>query len=176
MAKGIHQTSYFSHLISNLYFYSMSELAHLTGILEQMRKFCGYRDRCHREVRSKLLKLRVYGDDLEAVMSELIREDYLNEERFARSFARGKFRINHWGRRRITMELKRRDVSDYCIRRGLEEIDDEEYLAVIDDAIARKITDMADWATRKKVHDFLVRRGFEQPLVLERINRYVNSV
>ncbi|MDX1478788.1 MAG: regulatory protein RecX [Saprospiraceae bacterium] len=153
----------------------MSELAHLAGVIEQMRKFCGYRDRCHSEVRSKLLKLRVYGDDLEAVMTELIRDDFLNEERFARSFARGKFRINHWGKNRITMELKRRRVSDYCIRRGLEEIDEEEYLNYVDEVIARQISDPIDWSVRRKVHDALVRKGFEQPLVLERINRHVAS-
>ncbi len=154
----------------------LSDNSHLSGITEQMRKFCGYRDRCHSAVRAKLLKLRVYGDDLETVMSELIREDYLNEERFATSFARGKFRINYWGRNRIRMELKRRRVSDYCLQRGLEEIDEEEYLAYIDRVVEGRITDAGDWATRKKTHDFLARKGYESSIALERLNKYVASL
>ena len=153
-----------------------SEDTHLTGIIVQLRKFCGYRDRCHSEVRSRLLKLRVYGDDLETVMSQLISEDLLNEERFARSFARGKFRINHWGRMRIGIELKRRRVSDYCRQRGLEEIDEEEYLAYIDRIVEDRVADGSDWETRKKTHDFLMRKGFESGLVLERINRRAASL
>ena len=152
----------------------MSDTSHLESALIQLRKFCGYQERCHKEVRTKLLKIRVYGDDLEKVMTQLIQEDYLNEERFARSYARGKFRINHWGRYRIRIELKRKSVSEYCINRGLEEIDDEEYVAWVDDFITKKLPDNPDWPTRKKVSDALMRKGYESELVKERIGRYCN--
>lgn len=152
------------------------ENTQLAGIMAQMRKFCDFRDRCHSEVRSKLLKLKVYGDDLEQVMTALIREDLLNEERFARNFTRGKFRINHWGRIRIRLELKRKQVSDYCIRKGLEEIEQHEYEAYLDKIIAQRLTDGSDWSLRKKTHDYLARKGFESSLILERIDKFAATL
>jgi len=65
--------------------------------LEKLRRYCAYQDRCHQEVRQKLLSLKMYGDDLEEIITELINEDFLNEERYAQSFARGKFRMKKWG-------------------------------------------------------------------------------
>ena len=93
----------------------------LSDILDQMRRYCVTQDRCHSEVRTKLLKKHVYGDDLEEILSQLVSEDFLNEERFARSYARGKFRMNKWGKFKIRMMLKQKQVSDYCIRKGLED-------------------------------------------------------
>lgn len=93
--------------------------------VDRLQRFCVYRDRCHSEVRSKLLKLEVYGDDLEEVMSELIRTDFLNEERFSVNYARGKYRTNNWGRIKIKQELKKRKIGEYCIRKALKEIDQE---------------------------------------------------
>ena len=90
--------------------------------LKKLQKYCAYQDRCHQEVRSKLLDLGIYGDDLENVMVELIEENFLNEERFARSYARGKFRIKKWGKVRILRELKQRQISAYCIRKGMEKL------------------------------------------------------
>ena len=87
-------------------------------ILIKMQRYCDYQERCHQEVRSKLIRMQVYGEELEQIMAILIEEDLLNEERFARSFARGRHRIKAWGRHRITRELKKRQISDYCIRKG----------------------------------------------------------
>jgi len=94
-------------------------------ILHKMMHYCDYQDRCHQEVRTKLLQLKVYGQDLEEVMSELISQDYLNEERYARSYARGKYRIKGWGRIKIRQALKAKRISDYSIRKGLLEIEEE---------------------------------------------------
>jgi regulatory protein len=66
--------------------------------LKKLQRYCAYQDRCHQEARRKLLDLGIYGDDLEEIISELISDNFLNEERFARSFARGKFRIKGWGK------------------------------------------------------------------------------
>ena len=70
--------------------------------LDKMQRYCGYQDRCHQEVRTKLLTLKIYGDLLEEIMSDLISEGYLNEERFARNYARGKYRIKGWGKIKLT--------------------------------------------------------------------------
>lgn len=95
--------------------------------LQQLGHFCGYRERCHEEVREKLSNLGVWGSDRDEILAKLIEGDYLNEERFARVYAGGKFRVNKWGRNRIRFELKQKRVIDYCIRKGLLEIDEEEY-------------------------------------------------
>ena len=95
--------------------------------LKKLQRYCAYQDRCHKEVRSKLLDLGVYGDELEAIIAELVTENFLNEERFARSYARGKFRMRQWGKKRIVRELKVRDISEYCIRKALLEIEEDVY-------------------------------------------------
>lgn len=137
--------------------------------IDRMRKFCAYQDRAHSEVRTKLIKLQVYGDDLEEVMSQLISEDYLNEERFARSYARGKFRMNKWGKFKIRMHLKYKRVSDYCINKGMEEIEEEEYISTIDDLLMRKLGESPDPKAKQKARDALMRKGFEPALVSSRI-------
>lgn len=142
----------------------------LSEILLQMRSYCGYQERCHSEVRTKLLKLHVYGDDLESIIAELVRDDFLNEERYARSFARGKFRINHWGRNKIRLYLHRKDISDYCIRKGLSEIDEDEYTQYIEEQIAHKLQKGDDFKARRKAGDALIRKGFEPALVWESMN------
>ncbi len=96
--------------------------------LQKLQRYCAYQDRCHSEVRSKLLDLGIYGDELEEIIAELITDNFLNEERFARSYARGKFNIKKWGRHRIKQELKRRQITDYCLRKAMEEIEETDYL------------------------------------------------
>jgi len=133
--------------------------------LDRMRKYCDYQERCHREVRTKLLELKVYGMDLEEVISSLIQEGYLNEERFALAFVSGKFRIKRWGRNKIIQELKKRDVSDYCIESGLSQIDESEYIKAI-----RYQIDKAKSLGAKTDFDILqytMRKGFENSLVRE---------
>ena len=82
--------------------------------LAKLQRYCAYQDRCHQEVRTKLIDLGVFGDTLEEIITDLIKDNFLNEERFARSYARGKFRMRKWGRIKIRQELKLRKISDYC--------------------------------------------------------------
>ena len=117
--------------------------------IDRMRKFCSYQERAHSEVRTKLLKLQIYGDDLEDIIHQLISDDYLNEERFARSYVRGKFRMNKWGKFKIRLHLQQKRVSDYCINKGMEEIDEEEYISIIDNLLARKLTGDTDYKARQ---------------------------
>jgi len=96
--------------------------------LEVLKKYCIYQDRCHSEVRTRLLKLKIYGADLEDIIVTLIQDDFLNEVRFAKAFVRGKYRMKSWGRYKIERALKEKRVSDYCIRIGMKEIIEDEYL------------------------------------------------
>ena len=140
-------------------------------ILVKLRRYCDYQDRCHQEVRRKLLSLQVYGDDLEEALAILIEEDLLNEERYARNFARGRHRIKGWGRHRIRRELKVRQISDYCIRKAMEEIDDDDYRQHLLQLLHRRSNQHpADWPAGKRAEDLrehAMRWGYELPLVAE---------
>jgi regulatory protein len=141
--------------------------------LLKLQRYCAYQERCHQEVRSKLIEISVYGDLLEEIMAELISENYLNEERFARSYARGKFRTRSWGRIRIQQELKMRKVSDYCIRKGMEEIDEETYLETLKKIIAKKLAELHEednFTARQKAAQYAMRKGYESDLIWVIIN------
>lgn len=138
--------------------------------LEQLRKYCAYQERCHKEVRSKLLSLKVYGDELEEVISCLISENFLNEERFARSYARGKFRMKQWGRIKIKQELKKRYISDYCIKKAMSEIDEKEYSATLQ-RLMEKFDEQHQTVDKRKHRQkkitSLQRKGFEISVILD---------
>jgi regulatory protein len=140
--------------------------------LLKLQRYCTYQDRCHQEVRSKLLELSIYGDDLEEIMAYLVEENYLNEERFARSFARGKFKMKQWGRIKIRQQLKARQISDYCIKKGLEEILEEDYLASIHLLVSKKLNQDTSDEAKQKVAQYLIRKGYETQLVWETLNKY----
>lgn len=136
--------------------------------LQKLQRYCAFQERCHQEVRQKLYELSVYGDLLEEIIAELIADNFLNEERFARTYARGKFRTRSWGRVRIQQELKQRKVSDYCIRKGMEEIDEEEYLKTLQKVIAKKqaeLTGEEQFTARQKTAQYAMRKGFESELI-----------
>ena len=136
--------------------------------LQKLQRYCAYQDRCHQEVRSKLLKLGIYGDELEEIIVSLIEEKFLDEERFARSFARGKFRIKQWGRLRIVRELKRKDISAYCLKKALEEIEEEKYLSTLREVIDKKdrlLRETNPFKRKQKLAQHAIRRGYEPALV-----------
>jgi regulatory protein len=142
--------------------------------LQKLQRYCAYQDRCHQEVRKKLLDLGQYGDDLEEIILVLIEEKFLDEERFARSYARGKFRMKRWGRVRIQQELKKRDLSDYCVRAGLSEIQEEAYRKALEEVLAKRKEQKAGktgWELYKDLVDYGLRRGFEYELVKETVSR-----
>src|SRR6186997_3007636 len=90
--------------------------------LQKLRHYCGYQERCHSEVKNKLYNLGIFKNEHDAIIATLIQEDYLNELRFAIAFAGGKFRVKQWGRIKIKYELKNRQLSDYCIKKALQQI------------------------------------------------------
>lgn len=142
--------------------------------LSTMQRYCAYQDRCHKEVRTRLLEHQVYGDELEEVIVELISEDFLNEERYARSYARGKFRMKKWGRLKIMRELKFNLISDYCIRKGMSEIDDEDYRNTLEELLTKKQDSYKSnnpYEMRKKLFTFAVNKGYETEVINEVLNR-----
>lgn len=143
--------------------------------LSQLRRYCAYQERCHQDVRYKLLNLGIRGDDLEAIIGQLIEEQFLDEERFARSFARGKFRHKQWGKHKIILELTKRSISDYLKQKALEEIEPEEYRAVLMGLIQKKEATLSDKITPAekslKLFKFAYQRGYEPDLIYEILGR-----
>ena len=134
---------------------------------EKMQRFCAYQERCHKEALQKLRQMRMIPEAIELIIATLIQENYLNEERFARSFARGKFLYKKWGKVRIIRELKFREISSYNIECAMQEIEDE-YEEVFD-ALAQKkadtITEKNIQKARRKLADYLLYKGWESQWV-----------
>jgi regulatory protein len=137
--------------------------------LQKLQRYCDYQDRCHLDVERKLSALQVYGEDRDWVMAGLLATDQLNEERYARGLARGKFRIKGWGRLRILRELRARRIGEYLCRKALEEIDEQDYR----DTLLRLLTRESDRlpaeshpaARRAALRDYALRKGYEPAVI-----------
>lgn len=143
----------------------------LTEATRKAEHFCVYQERCHQEVVAKLQSLRMIPEVIDVILVHLIEHDFLNETRFACSFARGKHRIKHWGKIRIVRELKMRGISEYNIKQGLKEIS-EEYFDTFELLANRHWENMqkeSKLTKRKKFCDFLLRKGFESDLVYSKV-------
>ncbi len=142
-------------------------------IENKIKIYCSYQDRCHKDVVLKLKDFNIDNKGKNEIISNLIKENYLNESRFCKSFARGKFRIKNWGRIKIKNELKLRDISSYNISLALKEIDDKDYIEKLDSIFKKKLSSLGNINVnikRKKIFSFLKYRGWENNLILEKIN------
>ena len=147
-------------------------ITHIEG-LEKAKSYCAYQERCHKEVSDKLYSWKLNADEINYIIDHLIQENYLNEERFAIAFAGGKFRMKHWGRKKIEKKLKEKRVSEYCIKKALEEIDDEDYIRTLYRLIEKKhgsLKDKDSFAKKKKTATYIYGRGFESDLIWEHLN------
>ncbi|WP_125718169.1 regulatory protein RecX [Flavobacterium ustbae] len=140
--------------------------------LQKLEHFCAYQERCHDEVVSKLYSLKMTSDEIDTIVVQLIEGNFLNETRFACSFARGKHRIKHWGKIRITNELKARNISSTNITLALKEISTEEYFETFENLAERSWLSISEnnvLKKRKKFCDYMLRRGYESNLVYEKV-------
>ena len=139
--------------------------------LQKARHYCAYQERSHGEVREKLYSLGLHRKEVEEAISSLIEENYLNEERFAIQFAGGHFRLKHWGRVKIRYELKQKQVGEYCIKKGLAAIDEEDYLRTLDRLARQKWESLGKednlFSKKHKLQEYLLRKGYEQNLILQ---------
>lgn len=150
----------------------MKPISSLKEALQKIELFCAYQERCHDELVSKLHSMKMDLDEIDQIMVHLITENFINEERFACSFARGKHRIKHWGKIRIVNELKFRNISQTLINIALKEISSEEYLETFHSLAERHWNTVKETNTlkkRKKFCDYLLRRGFESNLIYEKV-------
>ena len=133
-------------------------------------QYCAYRDRSQKEVEDKLLEMRMIPEAREQIIIKLMQEDFLNEERFARSFVRGKFRIKKWGRLRIKQELKLKEISTPIIKMAMTEINEKQYMSTLYALAEKKLNLLKEpnkLKRRKKLSDHLLQKGYEAGLVYE---------
>lgn len=149
----------------------MNPIYTLKTAIPKIEHYCAYQERCHEEVIQKLWSMKMDSDEIDTIVVHLISSNFLNESRFACSFARGKHRIKFWGKIRIVNELKFRKITQYNINLALKEITHEEYTATFD-GISQKqweaIREANRLKKRKKFCDYLLRKGYESNLVYEK--------
>ncbi|WP_158974631.1 regulatory protein RecX [Cellulophaga sp. L1A9] len=143
---------------------------------KKLESYCAYQDRCHKEVNQKLRDMGMIPSAIDQIINTLIQDNFLNEERFSKSFARGKFRIKKWGKRRIVSELKQRNISKYNITSALKEIDEDDYLETLELLAQKRLDAISEkniQKRRKKLADYLLYRGWESHLVYEKITELI---
>ncbi|MFC2175691.1 regulatory protein RecX [Bacteroidota bacterium] len=140
--------------------------------LEKMCKYCAYQERSHKDVNQKMMELGVLPEWKDNILVELMQQNFLNEERFARAFVRGKFRIKKWGRIKIIHGLKQHQVQKKCIQLALEEIDEDRYIEVLRETIELKKSKLKEknpWKRKSAIYAFAAQRGFESSLITDAI-------
>jgi regulatory protein len=155
----------------------MNPVFSIKEAIHKIEHYCAYQERCHEEVVQKLRSMKMDSDEIDTIMVHLISDNFLNEERFACSFARGKHRIKHWGKIRIVNELNAKKISKTLINIALKEISTEEYLSTFHTLAERNwesIKEMNLLKKRKKFCDYLLRRGFESNLIFEKAKELEN--
>lgn len=155
----------------------MKEVYSIKEAIHKIEHFCSYQERCHEEVVQKLRSMKMDFEEIDPIMVHLIGDNFLNEERFACSFARGKHRIKHWGKIRIVNELKSKKITQTLINIALKEISPAEYATTFH-TLAEKhwesIKETNLMKKRKKFCDYMLRRGFESNLVFEKLKELEN--
>lgn len=144
--------------------------------LQKLKHYCSYQERCHAQAREKLYSLGMWKRDVELILSQLIEEDYLNEERFSQQFAGGKFRMKQWGRIKIKYELRQKGVSDYCISKAMKEIDESEYHQTLSKLATSKWKSLKSeknvFVRKGKTSSYLLQKGYEPVFVNEILSKF----
>lgn len=144
----------------------------------KLENYCAYQERCHSEVRQKLYEMKVNQDWVDQIIVHLIEHNFLNEQRFAESFVKGKFNIKKWGRVRLRSELRRRDISKIIIDKALKDIPDAKYLQTFHETALKKLASIKEISKpkkKRKLADYLLYRGWESHLVYDKVNELVGG-
>ena len=140
--------------------------------------FCAYQERSQQQVRDKLYDYGLHQDEVEEILSELISEGFINEERFAKAFIGGKFRMKKWGRQKIIQSIRPHRISEYCLKKGMEEIDPDEYWKVLLEHTKKKYKQLKGQSTyivKGKLTQHLYTKGFESDLIKEAVDLIVKD-
>lgn len=143
---------------------------------KRLERYCAYQERCHKEVNQKLYEMRMIPEARDQIIVHLLQDDFLSEERYAKAFVRGKFRIKKWGKQRLKLELKRKEINKTIIDIALKEIKTEEYFNVFNTLVEKKLVTIKETnqqKKRKKLADYLFYRGWESQLVYDKIRELI---
>ncbi|MGB3606643.1 regulatory protein RecX [Psychroserpens sp.] len=143
---------------------------------KRLEHYCAYQERCHKEVNQKLYDMRMIPEARDQIIVHLLQHNFLNEERFAQAFVRGKFRIKKWGKQRLQIELRQKDISKTIIATALKEIPDHEYYETFHALAEKKFENIRETNSqkkRKKLADYLFYRGWESHLVYDKIRELI---
>lgn len=138
--------------------------------LTKIQRYCAYQERSHKEVKNKLYEYGLYTSQVEEILSQLITDGFLNEERFAKAYAGGKFRMKKWGKLKIKNELEFLGLTKNCIQRGLKEIEPSDYTRTLKSLIKKKSAESSEqnpFKKRDKVARFVIGKGYEPEMVWE---------
>lgn len=137
----------------------------------RLEKLCAYQERCSFELEQRMIKWGIVEDDRNALLAHLISHNFLSEERYAKAFSSGKHNIKKWGRVKIKRELKARRISEYSIRKGLDELDEDVYMESLRTLFTKKLNSLDKekdkFKLKAKVSRYLFSKGYESDLVYE---------
>lgn len=153
-----------------------SGLFTINDIMKKMENYCMYQERCHQEIENKLNEFNLIPQAKEAILLHLLENNYLNEERFSKAFARGKFTVKKWGKQRIIRELRSKNISDYNIKSALTEIDEDDYRNTFDELAEKRLKEIKErniYKKRKKLADYLLYRGWESDIVYSKVTELI---
>ena len=141
---------------------------------KNIEHYCAYQERCHKEVVNKLKDLGIIQNAIDVIVTDLIQNNYLNETRFAQSFARGKFKIKKWGKVKIHRELNKREISEYNIKMGMKEISDSDYEETFNKLLDKKLSELSHLSEsekKRKIFNYLSYRGWEVEKIFEALRK-----
>jgi len=147
----------------------------LEEIRQKLVKFCLYRDRCHSEVEEKMKEFFMIPEVKDEILLFLINEKYLNEERFTRSYIRGKFYINHWGKEKIKLNLRSKKIPEKLILNCINEIHEDDYIKQIRlfiEKLSLKFQELNQYQKKNKILKFLISKGYEYDLINKEIEYF----
>ena len=142
----------------------------------KLESYCAYQERSHQEVRQKLTNMFMIPEAIDTIIVHLLNHNFLNEERFAKTYVSGKFKIKAWGRNRLAFQLKQKGVGKVNIKMALEEITDEDYIRVFNDLAEKRVSSIKETnklKKKKKFIDYFLYRGWESHLVYEKANELI---
>lgn len=154
--------------------------SHKTYTVDEAKKklehYCAYQERCHKEVSQKLRDMNMIPEAIDVIIVHLLQHNFLNEERYTKAFVSGKLKIKKWGKRRLILELKRKNISKTNINHALTDIDENEYIDIFNDLAEKRFNSIKEkdkYKRKKKLTDYLLYRGWESFLVYDKVNELI---
>ncbi|HNY54853.1 MAG: regulatory protein RecX [Chitinophagales bacterium] len=139
-------------------------------IIKKLESFCAYRERCESEVKQKLYQLAVDVKETDFYINYLKENNFLNEDRFIAAFARGKFNIKSWGKRKIIQELQVKRIDSKKILQSIENIDEGQYFVRLQDLLEKKLRTIKEidvFKKKQKLMQYAMQKGYEMELIIE---------